>query len=214
MAALGREDGAVVEEQLRDRLCLVQEAAAVGAHIDDDAGHVLADVGARLVDGGMQIVGGSAVEARQMDQRHVAAPLVGDGGRNDAGALHGERQLGALRAAQHAEHDRRAHGAAQAGHDIAQRAVGHRLAVDRQDLVAGLHAGLGRGRAVLNGADQDLLVVGALDGDADAAAAVALEAVVARLLGVGVAAVAVELLGGGRHGVADQHLPVGLLQHR
>ena len=68
------------------------------------------------------------------------------------------------------------------------------------------------GRAVLDGADQDLLVVGALDGDADAAAAVALEAVVPRLVGVGVAAVAVELLGGGGHRLADERLAVGLLQ--
>ena len=174
-----------------------------------------ADVGARLVDGGVQVVGRGAIEAGQLDQGDVAAAFVGDGGRDDPAALHARAPI---RCPATARSTVSTTGAPteprRLGHDVAQRAVDHRFAVDRQDLVAGLHAGLGRGRAVLHGADQDLLVVGALDGDADAAAAVALEAVVARLLGVGVAAVAVELLGGGRHGLADQRLPVGLLQRR
>jgi hypothetical protein len=213
-AALGRKDGAIADEQLRDRLRLVEQAAAVGAHVDDDAGHVAADLAARLVDGRPQIVGGGAVEAGQVDQGDVAAPLVGDRGRDDAAALDAERQLGALRGAQHAEHDRCTDRAAQGADDVVQRALDHRHAVDRQDLVADLDAALRGGRPRLHGTDQDLPVVGPFDGDADAAAAVALEAIVARLVGIGIAGVAVELLGGGGHGVVDQHLAVGLLQHR
>jgi hypothetical protein len=60
--------------------------------------------------------------------------------------------------------------------------------------------------------DQDLFVLGALDRDADAAAAVALEPVVPGFVGIGIAAVAVELLGCGGHRLADQQLPVDLLQ--
>ena len=162
----------------------------------------------------LQIVGGGAVEAGQVDQRDVAAALVHDGGRDDAATLHADHVFAALRGAQHGDRHRRADRAAQLADDVAQRPVDHQFAVDRQDLVADLDAGLGGGRAVLDGADHDLLVVGALDGDADAAAAVALEAVVARLVGIGVTAVAVELLGGGGHRLADQRLAVDVLQRR
>ena len=92
--------------------------------------------------------------------------------------------------------------------------VDHDLAVDRHDLVADRHAALGGRRALLHGADQDPLVVGALDRDADAAAAVALEAIILGLVGIGIAAVLVELLGRRDHRALDQDAALGLLQHR
>ena len=159
-----------------------------------------ADVGARLVERGMQIVGGGAVEAGQVDQRHVAAPLVGDGGRDDAAALHARARA---RAPCEARSTVSATGAPTAPRSLCTTSPSVRSIIDSPSIARiwspACTPALADGRAVLHGADQDLLVVGALDGDADAAAAVALEAVVARLVGVGVAAVAVELLGGGRH---------------
>ena len=149
----------------------------------------------------------------EVDQRDIALALVGHGGRDDAAAPHLDRQLLAA-AAQHGQRDRLADVAAQLVHDVGERLVEHHFAVDRHDLVADRHAGLGGGRAVLHRADQDPLVVGALDRDADAAAAVALEAVVLGLVGVGVAAVLVELPGGGDHRALDQGAALALLQHR
>src|SRR5438128_795954 len=100
MATLGREDHAVADEHLGYRLSLVEETAAIGAHVEDDALEVTADLEPRPVERVVQRIRGAAVEAGEVDQRDIALALVGHGGRDDAAAPHLDRQLLAA-AAQH-----------------------------------------------------------------------------------------------------------------
>ena len=212
MAALRREDGAVADEFLGDILRLVEQATAVAAHVEDDAGEVAADLAARPVENLAQAFVRGAVEARQADQGHVAVAFVLDGRRDDAAALQRRRDFLAERRTRHGEGDGCTHLSTQLVHDVGQRAFEHRLAVDRHDHVAGLDAAAAGRRVVLHGADHGRLLGGALDGDADAAAAVALEPVVAGFFGIGVAGVAIERLGRGVHRALGQRLPVRLPQ--
>ncbi len=170
-AALDGNDGAFGEEGVADAHGLVQEAAGIAAQIKHDALDAACGLAfaASLGEGVLEFVRGLLGEAGEADPvvaLFQALALDADERDGVAHDAHGHRLL--LLGVQDGQLDRGALGAADAGDDLLEGKLLGGLAVDGENDVAGLHAGLEGGR-VLDGRHHRHLAVlhGNFDADAE-----------------------------------------------
>ena len=161
-AALDGDDGALGKEGVGNAHGLVEEAAGVAAQVKHDALDAACGLAfaASLGEGVLELVRGLLGEAREADPVvAVFEALALDADQRDGVAhdAHGHRLL--LPGVQDGQLDGRALGPADAGDDFLQGEFLGGLAVDGEDDVAGLHAGLEGGRVLDGGDDRHLAVL-------------------------------------------------------
>src|SRR5690606_25634311 len=146
----GRDDLALVQEGIRHRDRLVEQAARIVAQVDDVALQLGAHLALQLVDRGDEVLRGVLVERRnaQIAELALAARTHHAGLDDGAGDLHVEGFRRAVGAAADSEHDVGVGRAAHLLDGFLQRLAHHRLAVEMGDQVAGQNAGLLRRRVV------------------------------------------------------------------
>ena len=200
MAAVGRDDPAVRDEEVGDRHGLIQQTAGIVAQVDDEAAQVLADLPLRPEDLLPHGLGGRLIEARDPDHRHVVEAAVADRLRDDVIALDVDLEgLGQI-AAPDADPDVGSDGAAQGADHVPLLHPGGEPAGDADNQILVLQAGR-LGWRFFHDGDQTHAFLLDTDPDADAAEAVAAGPVLPRLLAPGVAGVGVQLR---HHAVEDR----------
>ena len=149
VAAAGRDDLALLQERVRDRDRLVEQAARIVAQIDDKALELVAGLGREVGDRLLQAVGGLLVELGDADVADIVA-FDARAHRAHADDVARDRHLDrlVLALAHDLELDLGVHRAAHLLDRLIEGEALHRLVVEMGDDVVGHDAGLGRRRVV------------------------------------------------------------------